>query len=248
MGIIKRLIRKTKSRMRKREAAPLLVANKLDRIRSLRSLGVPIDAVVDVGVQESTYELIQSVPDKHHHLFEPVELWHTKISKNYARVAHTLYPVALSDSSGSAWLIQTSLNSDGVPTHASIATEPATPDGKCVVDCKKIEVRRLDDFSSQFSDNFLLKIDVDGKELDVIRGSAGCIRKASVVVVEASWDSLAQRGRVLEEGGFQLIDIVDRVMYGEVLWQCDLVYLRDDLLNERLRPPMFKPQFWRPLP
>lgn len=55
---------------------PKLVANKLDRVRSLRSLGVPIDSVVDVGVQKSTNELIQSIPDKHHHLFEPVELWH----------------------------------------------------------------------------------------------------------------------------------------------------------------------------
>ena len=89
-----------------------------------RSLGVPIDSVVDVGVQTSTNELIQSIPDKHHHLFEPVELWHSTINSNYAGLAHTLYPVALSDRSGSAWLIQTSLNKDGIVTHARIEAEP----------------------------------------------------------------------------------------------------------------------------
>jgi len=244
-------LRKLKSRigrLGRRESSPKLVANKLDRVRSLRSLGVPIDSVVDVGVHESTNELIQSIPDRHHHLFEPVELWHSKISSNYAGLEHTLYPVALSDTSGSAWLIQSSLNGDGIPTHASIEQEPTLPDGKRIVNCKQIEIQRLDFYSSQFTNNFLLKIDVDGKELDILRGASGCIRKASVVIIEADWSSVAQRGRAMEESGFQLIDIVDRVMYGEVLWQCDLVYLREDLMNEKLRPPMFNGQHWHPLP
>ena len=248
MGIIKRFLRSKKSRAGKREPGAKFAANKLDRVRSLRSLGVPVESVVDVGVQGSTDELIQSVPDKHHHLFEPVALWHADIRKNYARVAHTLYPVALSDTSGSAWLVQTSLHKDGRPTHASIETESVIPDGKAIVDCKPMEIRRLDHYSSQFTENFLLKIDVDGKELEVLRGASGCIRRASVVIAEASWQSLTERGRALEECGFQLIDIVDRIMYGEVIWQCDLVYLRDDLMNERLRPPMFDQRFWRPLP
>lgn len=247
--VLKRFLQRTSSQTaRQHESAPKLVANKLDRVLSLRSLGVPIDSIVDVGVQESTNELIQAIPDKHHHLFEPVELWHSRIAKNYAGLAHTLYPVALSDTNGSAWLVQTSLNSDSIATHASIEKEPKVPDGRHIVDCKEIEVRRLDCYSSHFTKDFLLKIDVDGKELDIIRGSSGCIRNASVVIVEADWSSLTMRGRAIEESGFQLIDIVDRVMYGESLWQCDLVYLRNDLMNNRLRPPMFNWQHWRPLP
>ena len=177
-----KFLRRIKSRFGR-----LPVANKLDRVRSLRLLGVPVGSVVDVGVKDSTSELIHSIPDRHHHLFEPVELWHSKIGINYAGVEHTLYPVALSDTSGSAWLIQTSLNTDGIATHASIEKEPTLPDGQHIVDCKQIEIQRLDAYSSQFTNNFLLKIDVDGKELDILRGSLGCIRNASVVIIEADW-------------------------------------------------------------
>lgn len=224
------------------------VANKTDRVRSLRTLGVPINSVVDVGVQELTTELVKSVPDKRHHLFEPVELWHSKIRSNYSEIAHTLYPVALSDASGSAWLIQTSLQNNGIATHARIESNPKSVDGRHIVDCKQIEIHRLDRYSDSFSDNFLLKIDVDGKELDILRGATGCLQKASVVIVEADWSSVMQRGSFIEEHGFQLIDIIDRVMYGEVLWQCDLVFLRNDLMNETLRPPLFNPAHWHPLP
>lgn len=248
MSFMHNLSQKIRSRICRRGSSQQLVANKLDRIRSLRSLGIPIDSVVDIGVNESTSELIQTIPDRHHHLFEPVDLWHSKIGVNYAGVEHTLYPVALSDRNGTAWLIQTSLHRNGIATHATIAMEPAVPDGKMIVDCKQIEIQRLDFYSSQFTNNFLLKIDVDGKELDILRGASGCLRNASVIITEAVYSSLTQRGKIIEDSGFQLIDIVDRVMYGEVLWQCDLVYLRDDLMNERLRPPMFSPQHWHRLP
>jgi hypothetical protein len=81
-----------------------------------------------------------------------------------------------------------------------------------------------------------------------MRGSSGCIRNASVVIIEADYCSLAQCAKVMYEYGFMLIDIVDRVMYGEVLWHCHLVYLRDDLMNENLRPPMFERRLWHLLP
>lgn len=245
----KNFLRRIKSRISWRhKSAPKLVANKLDRVRSLRSLGVPINSVIDVGVQESTPELIEAIPDKHHYLFEPVTLWHAKITNAYASLEHTLYPVALTDTNGSAWLIQIAHLGDGIATHASIEKEPKLPDGKYIVDCKEIIVQRLDFYSSQFPENFLLKIDVDGKELDVLRGASGCIRNASVVIIEAGYSSLTQRGRAIEESGFRLIDIIDRVMYGEVLWQCDLVYVRNDLVSERLLPPMFNWEHWHPLP
>jgi len=228
--------------------SPKPVANKLDRVFSLRSLGVPIDSVVDVGVQASTYELIKSVPDKHHHLFEPVNLWYPSIQSNYLKISHTLYPVALSNQNGEAWLIQSSRDGNGISTHANIATAPVIADGKNIVECTPIQVQRLDMYAEKFGKNFLLKVDVDGKELDVISGASGCIRQASVVIIEAVYSSIADRAKAVEQSGFQLIDIVDRVMYGEVLWQCDLVFLRNDLMNVHIRPPLFEEQHWHELP
>lgn len=247
---MKELVKKICKRIGLIETAnpPKLVANKLDRVLSLRSLGVPIESVVDVGVQAATYELITSVPDKHHHLFEPVKQWHSSIASNYSNLSHTLYPVALSDRMGEAWLIQSSLDANGIATHANIEPAPIMADGKRIVDCTPVEVQRLDSYAERLGQNFLLKIDVDGKELDIVRGASGCIRQASVVIIEADYSSVADRAKAVEQSGFQLIDIVDRVMYGEVLWQCDLVYLRNDLMNEHLRPPLFDSKHWHPLP
>lgn len=223
-----------------------LVANKKDRVISLLALGVPINAVVDVGVQRGTPELMEPLREKHHHLFEPVS--YIEIEKNYSAIRNTLYPVALSDEIGSAWLIQTALLKDGVATHARISEVPVIPDGQEIVSCEEIKVDRLDSYSDLLEKDYLLKVDVDGKDLEVLKGASGCISNASVVIVEAHWAALTARGKILEEYGFELIDIVDRVMYGQVLWQCDLVYLRNDLMNEKLRPPMFDPAHWHPLP
>ncbi|WP_448602246.1 FkbM family methyltransferase [Thermoleptolyngbya sp.] len=228
--------------------AQQLVANKKDRVISLLASGVPINAVVDVGVQRGTWELMEALRDKHHHLFEPVSLWYADIERNYSSISNTLYPVALSNEVGSAWLVQTALLKDGVATHSRISEVPITPDEQEIVSCQEIKIDRLDSYSHLFERDYLLKVDVDGKDLEVLQGASGCISNASVVIVEAHWAALTARGKILEEYGFELIDIVDRVMYGQVLWQCDLVYLRNDLMNERLRPPMFDPAYWHPLP
>lgn len=116
------------------------------------------------------------------------------------------------------------------------------------MDCHQLDVRTLDSYDGTFGANFLLKIDVDGSEMSILRGAKNCLSQASVVIIEADYSSVTERGSYLEAAGFQLIDIIDRVMYGEVLWQCDLVYLRNDLMSERLRPPMFDRKYWKPLP
>ena len=241
-------IGKNKFRQERQKIVPQPVANKLDRIKSLNALGVPISSVVDIGVQDATHDLISALPDKHHHLFEPVKLWHSKIKENYFLIMHTLHSVALGSENGNAWLIQSALKGDGIATHATISSKPARPDRQYIVDCEEIFVHQLDDYAHLFENNFLLKIDVDGKEIDILNGAKSCLKFASIIIIEADFSSLTQRGLLLEQSGFQLIDIIDRIMYGEVLWQCDLVYLRNDLMNETLRPPFFKPEAWRPLP
>jgi FkbM family methyltransferase len=227
---------------------PRSKASKYDRVQSLLACGVPITSVVDVGVQRCTQELIEALPDVHHHLFEPSDIWFPSIDMNYRAVRHSLYPVALGETDGSTWFVTISLHGDGIATHSSIQSEPQATDGKSVLDCRELDVRRLDTYINDFGVDFLLKIDVDGAEMSILRGAKECLKRASVVMIEADYSSLTERGAFLEESGFQLIDIIDRVMYGEVLWQCDLVYIRNDLMTECLRPPMFDGKCWKPLP
>ena len=54
---------------------------------------------------------------------------------------------------------------------------------------KKVEVYQLDDMCKSFSknDNFVVKIDVQGSELEVIQGGMSVLSRASAVIIEASF-------------------------------------------------------------
>ena len=90
-----------------------------------------------------------------------------------------------------------------------------------------------------------MKIDVDGLDLSVLRGSEKVIKKASIIIVEAHWEQFADRAKYIEEQGFVLYDIADKCFYGNAIWQCDLIYVRNSY-KERLRPSMddFKYFLW----
>jgi len=208
---------------------------------------IPISQIIDVGVQAETPELRALFPDVPHLLFEPVSSYAIDIERNYAGIEHQLFPIPLSSCSESAWQVETSILNDGNITHSYISTQPVLVDGFDIVRCRPIRVEALDAFYNLFLPNFLLKIDIDGLELSVIKGASKSLSLASVVVVEADYSSLSARCAAIECHGFQLIEIVDRILYGHVLWQADLVFLRADLVAPVLRPPMFNPEFWRPL-
>ena len=54
----------------------------------LKSRGVPVETILDIGVNTVTPELVAAFPDRHHVLFEPVEEYAEGIEHIYARVPH----------------------------------------------------------------------------------------------------------------------------------------------------------------
>ena len=206
-------------------------------LKNLQKCGVPISQIVDVGVSTATDEFIECFPNKKHLLFEPVEKYHQTINKNYKRINHELFGVALSNKQGAAYLIETSNWANGISTHAGISSNPKKVDGKETINCKKIKVDILDSYAEIIEKNFLLKIDVDGVDLEVLIGSEQVIKNASVVIVEANWSGFAERAKFIVDQGFVLYDIADKCFYGNVLWQCDLVFVRNDF-NKIVRKDM----------
>ncbi len=212
---------------------------------------IPITAIVDVGVREHTGELIDRFSDKKHYLFEPVTLFFDSIARHYRDINHELFPVALSDSSSQLFLVLTALQKDGVVTHSQIKDAPIEPDGKHVVSCHPVDVRRFDDLdvSTSIDENFLLKVDVDGKDLEVLSGFGDQLKRASAVIVECPYHSAVERLSFLKSKGFSLLDMVDLVYYGDALYQFDAVMIREELVTPALRPPIdrFEPGYWREL-
>lgn len=232
--------------MNKKKPLPTKI-NSLSRIKN----EIDISSIVDVGIQKKTGELIEVFPELHHYLFEPVSKFYDDINKNYSKLKYSLYKLALSDVSETNYLVISSLEKNGKPTHSHISPDPIVVDGKQYLSSDTIDVTRFDhlELSQIIAPNFLLKVDVDGKDLNVLLGFGDKLKLASVIVVECTMITLTDRITYLEKNGFTLIDLVDLVYYGDSMYQLDAILVRKELLNENLKPIItnFKREIWYPL-
>jgi len=217
-----------------------------ESLRVLLGYGVEVGAVLDVGILTGTAPLIEVFGNVPHHLFEPVNLHFKQIEKNYRNVDFTLHNVALSDTDGVAYLACRSIHRDGRVTHADVVPQPVNSDDiEGFVSCEEIPRARLDTLmaTQPTPGPYLLKVDVDGHEMEVLAGATETLEQCNVVVIEAPLNrtdhpNFFRRALYLMENGFFLMDIVDLAYYGGVLWQVDLVFVRREVVAQRdeLRP------------
>lgn len=197
--------------------------------------------VVDIGVQRRTDFLMDAFPDRHHHLFEPVTAYHPDLERNYRerRIDYTLHKVALSDTSGTLFLHNTSGDGSGRVTHSYIKAQ-REPETRFLLDIQEVATCRLDDVFTRRSLGdlgYLVKLDVDGVEEKIVAGGSDVIGGASFVVIEASIGrrDLCSRAAMLEKHGFRLFDICDNAYYYGQLALVDLVMINDRLRASELR-------------
>ena len=207
-----------------------------DGLRRLLACGVKVNTVLDVGVLHGTFPLIKTFLDCPHHLFEPVHLHFPNIQKNYRNLQHTIHAVALSDTDGVAYLSCSAIRDDGKVTHAQITEQPTDPESvRGFVSCEPIAKRQLDSVMTELNEAgpHLLKIDIDGQEIAVLEGAIQTLVDCSIVVIEAPLNRVAtpmffERAQWLMAHGFHLVDITDFAYYDGVLWQVDLIFVRDE--------------------
>jgi FkbM family methyltransferase len=197
-------------------------------------------SILDVGVSEDTPSLRVAFPGLQHYLFEPVAAHFPTIKKNYAAVRHILHPVAVSNEDGEAFLNTFSITNDtGKITHSSVSDRAEDASDPTLVGSVRIEKRKLDTLTRGLIDApFLLKVDVDGHDLQVLQGAEQTLQKCAAVMIEAPLWQIAERLKYLTDRGFQLFDIVDLSYYKGAMWQVDLMFLSVTVMdtNERLRP------------
>lgn len=199
-------------------------------LTTLLSCGLKIETVIDIGVLTGTGYLIRSFPDAFHHLFEPLTLYSDQIDANYRLVNHKLHHVAVSSEPGMAFQVGTSIDDSGKATHSFLSDTPidagAEYNGARVSECKSITKVTLDShfLGEELPEHYLVKIDVDGHELPIISGGQTVLGGSDVVIVEATLNTLIERGAAIQALGFQLIDVVDLCYYHHTLHQVDLVF------------------------
>lgn len=216
--------------------------SKLNALNFLRSVKIPIGCVIDVGIQTSTPELMLAFPDLKHVLFEPVAQYEENIRKAYAGFDYELYRVAVSDNDGRLALRLDRADSSGKITHSQLVGPIPTEN------TVEIETVRLSTFLTRHSypTPYLVKIDVDGHELAILRGLKGIEKDISCLVLEAPIVTIAERVASASALGFVLFDIVDLAYYRGVMWQVDLIFVSKVAIadNPRLRPMEQKPLDW----
>ncbi|MEM9667535.1 MAG: FkbM family methyltransferase [Pseudomonadota bacterium] len=202
--------------------------------------------VIDIGAQRKTDFLMDVFPDLPHHLFEPAEVYHADLERNYSDrgISYNLHKIALGMIDGTLFLHNTSVDGTGNITHSHIKSAPED-DLDFLVSINEIDTRKLDSVfkRDELGDlSYLVKLDVDGVEEQIVEGGKDVIGGASFVVIEASIgrQDLCSRAALLEGLGFRIFDICDNAYYFGQLALVDLV-----MINNRLRAQEIKFRPWQ---
>jgi FkbM family methyltransferase len=215
-------------------------AKMAESLRLLRSLEVPIETILDVGVQHLTPPLVEVFPDKKHLLFEPIADYFPHIIKNYSSTDYDLVNAAVCDVDGTVTIHSERKNLGNEISHSYIVQDVTATS-------RIVDSIRLDTFLSGGSRSapYLLKIDVEGADVPaaILRGCQNTLAQTSVVVIEMTVDRFTQRTNLLDQAGFDIWDVVDLCYYGDCLWQFDALFI-----SRRFKQaiPLLRPMHQKP--
>ena len=224
--------------------------SKSDCLKLLKRAGLDPATVIDVGVHEGTADLMAAFPGAHHLLVEPEAAHAAAIARAYRDIPHTRIAAAASDRDGDAVLTAEHRDGGGAVTHSRLDLLDERPDAGA---SSAVRLARLDTLviEAGVSGPFVLKIDTDGHELEVLAGAPETLKHCAVVVVEATLSTLGARLAPLDAAGLRLFDIVDLAYYYDTLSQVDLVFVNPAVFDPAELDPWRSRRFawraWRPL-
>ena len=156
--------------------------------------GHKFDAVVDIGANRGQFALLMAgmFPDARILAFEPLVEPFRKLLEITAHLPGVrAFNAAIGDTRGSMPMNVAKRDDSSSLLPITAMQERIFPDtGRARVD--HVHVAPLGDFMNEFDLGrpSLLKIDVQGFELEVLKGSADCLERFDVVYVEASFIQL----------------------------------------------------------
>ena len=199
-------------------------------LQNMRRIGYRPSAVVDVGVLRGTFELYEGCPGAPLILVEPMPRCELNLKRICAQFGGTYHLAAAGSRDGET---EFSMRQEDLGA-SSISME-----GRGGAKTITVPMRRLDSLvlPGELGDAALLKVDVEGFELDVIRGLGALSRCFEVIILETRFfkydDAAFEFTEVVQEMsalGFVVYDIWDGGYrpYDGVLDMVDLVFVRKD--------------------
>lgn len=203
--------------------------------------GKDIHTILDIGANtgQFAFQFHRLLPDATLYSFEPLEDCYNELLK---KMGHSpkfhAFNFALGDKNGEVPIYR----NDYTPSSSLLSMEElhkeAFPHTKNVR-TEEIEIRRLDEIIQELDieDNLLIKIDVQGFEDKVILGGEKLISRASILIIETSFQPL-YKDQLLFDGIYDLLhsrgfiyagseDQSRNPENGRMLF-CDSVFLKSD--------------------
>jgi FkbM family methyltransferase len=208
-------------------------------LRLYRSAAPPPKTVFDIGVGEGTPWLYEAFPAAHFVLVEALEDFRPAIERILQKYDAECHYCCLGETEGEAeFRVRAGLlTSSGM--HAlnedfcALLDDSRKPEEKI----RRIPMRTLDSIAPDCPTPLLLKIDVEGAEMGVLKGGVNTVRSADMILVETSIASrfqggsdLIQVGSWLQQFGFGLFEIVNFATVGprRITSYVDAVFVRRD--------------------
>jgi len=203
-----------------------------------------IKTVLDIGANTGQFarRIHNLLPDARIYSFEPLSGCYEELKRSLSDVPKfQCFNYALGDETGKHTIYHNdfSLSSSLLPMEQLHKDAfPYTKNAKEEV----IEVRRLDTIaeSLELADNILIKIDVQGFEDKVILGGEKTIKRAKILIVEISFETL-YHGQLLFDGIHSMLKSRGFVFKGSeeslrnpndgCILQSDGIFVRDDCIS-----------------
>lgn len=194
-----------------------------------------LKTIIDVGVLTSTIELLRTFKEEKQILIEPIVEYHEKIKENYKNHNYELLNIALSNRQGKQTLeLKNHLPSTLGKTFNVTASNLVFKDDADVgdeADSIVVDVDTLDNICAKNDGPFLVKIDVDGAEFEILSGLNESSEQVYCIIIECWVSRVSEMIDAVAAKGFFLWDIIDLSYMRGQLSQVDLVFMNNSLDN-----------------
>jgi FkbM family methyltransferase len=190
-------------RSSRRARSSLLFRDELPVILNLAGLLSENDTFVDIGANVGIYSLTLArmrrlLSGTHFHAFEPNPDTFSRLNAHAPELGVRAYNVALSDHEGTLEFVEGAMSN--VFTTVENAASWSLPDERQSVPCK-----RLDQFELE-GDSIILKIDVEGQEMNVLQGAVEFFSRNRIKAVYLDGYKEKEVAQFLERRGFEFFD------------------------------------------
>jgi FkbM family methyltransferase len=199
-------------------------------LRRLRAAGFEPRTVFDIGVARGTPELYGAFPNAKYYLVDPTHESVPYMHQIAQRLQAEVLNVALGDCDAERVICARTEDIGGSSFFDEVGEDPP-------MQRYPVPVRRFDQIINGFERPALAKIDVQGAELQVLRGMGERIRDLDAIIVEASVIATVRDGPevadvigYMKDKGFVVYDMLGgaRRPLDRALAQVDLLFVQED--------------------